>query len=59
VGASFVSYGISDLPALAPALARRRGLRLITWTIRTRAERAKAKRYTDQITFEGFDPDKA
>jgi glycerophosphoryl diester phosphodiesterase len=58
VGASFVSYGISDLPTLAPALARRRGLRLITWTIRTRAERAKAKRYTDQITFEGFDPDK-
>jgi glycerophosphoryl diester phosphodiesterase len=58
VGASFVSYGISDLPALAPALARRLGLRLITWTIRTPADLAKAGRYTEQITFEGFDPDR-
>lgn len=58
VGASFVSYGISDLPALAPALALARGLRLITWTIRTRAELAKARRWTEQITFEGFDPDR-
>jgi glycerophosphoryl diester phosphodiesterase len=57
VKASFVSYGISDLPALAPALIRRLGLRLITWTIRTPAELAKAKRYAEQITFEGFDPD--
>jgi glycerophosphoryl diester phosphodiesterase len=58
VKAGFVSYGIGDLPALAPALVRRRGLKLITWTIRTRAELAKARLYTDQITFEGFDPDR-
>lgn len=58
VGARFVSYGISDLPSLAPALALARGLRLITWTIRTRAELARARRWTEQITFEGFDPDR-
>ena len=57
VKASFVSYGIADLPALAPALALARGLRLITWTIRSRAQLAKAYRWTEQVTFEGFDPD--
>ena len=36
---------------------RRLGVSLITWTIRTPADWAKARRYTDQITFEGFDPD--
>lgn len=55
----FVSYGIKALPANAPLLFRHLGLPLITWTIRTPADRAKARQYTDQITFEGFDPDAA
>jgi glycerophosphoryl diester phosphodiesterase len=54
---AFVSYGIHDLPAPAPLLLRRTGVKLICWTIRNPADRAKARRYTDQITFEGFDPD--
>ena len=54
---AFVSYGIHDLPAPAPLLLRRLGVKLIAWTIRTPADRAKAYRYTDQMTFEGFDPD--
>ena len=33
------------------------GIPLICWTVRTPADRAKARDYTDQITFEGFDPD--
>jgi len=57
VGAAFVSYDIGGLPALAPSLFRQFGGPVITWTIRTEAQRAKAKRYADQITFEGFDPD--
>ncbi|HZP19482.1 MAG TPA: glycerophosphodiester phosphodiesterase family protein [Bauldia sp.] len=57
VGASFVSYGLATLPAPAPLLLHRFGLTLITWTVRTPADAAKAKRYVDQITFEGFDPD--
>lgn len=57
VSPAFVSYGIHDLPAPAPILLRRLGIALICWTIRTPADLAKARRYTDQITFEGFDPD--
>jgi glycerophosphoryl diester phosphodiesterase len=57
VAPAFVSYGIHALPAPAPLLLHRLGLPLITWTIRTEAQRAKARRYADQITFEGFDPD--
>ena len=55
----FVSYGIADLPANAPLMARHLGLPLICWTVRTPAERDKARAWTDQITFEGFDPDAA
>jgi glycerophosphoryl diester phosphodiesterase len=53
---AFVSYGIHDLPAPAPLLLRRLGVDLICWTVRTPAEREKARRYCDQMTFEGFDP---
>ena len=55
----FVSFGISDLPANAPLMLRHLGIPLICWTIRTPADRKKARLYTDQITFEGFDPDGA
>jgi glycerophosphoryl diester phosphodiesterase len=56
-GLHFVSYSIRDLPTWAPLFARRTlKLPLICWTVRTEAEREKAARYTDQITFEGFRP---
>jgi glycerophosphoryl diester phosphodiesterase len=55
----FVSYGIKALPASAPLILRRFGMPLITWTVRTPADREKARLYCDQITFEGFDPDAA
>ncbi len=32
------------------------GLPLLAWTVRTDAERAIAKRWADQMIFEGFDP---
>ena len=57
VGASFVSYGLTSLPAAAPLVWRRLGMPLITWTARTLGDVAEASRYVDQITFEGFDPD--
>lgn len=57
VGASFVSYDLNGLPFPAPSLARLFGLTLICWTVRTREQWNKARRLTDQITFEGFDPD--
>ncbi len=53
----FVSFGIDALPANAPLMLRHIGIPLICWTIRTPEDRAKAHAWTDQITFEGFDPD--
>lgn len=53
----FVAYGVGDLPALAPLLARHVfGLPLLTWAVRTQAERDTAARFADQMIFEGFRP---
>ena len=52
----FVAYWGRDLPALAPAAARALGLPLLTWTIRSAAERARVLRFADQVIFEGFLP---
>jgi glycerophosphoryl diester phosphodiesterase len=53
----FVAYSVKDLPATAPLLARRLlGLPLLTWTVRTDDDRARAARWADQIIFEGFRP---
>jgi glycerophosphoryl diester phosphodiesterase len=55
--AQFVAYAVADLPALAPFLARHVfGLPLLTWAVRTEAERRVAARYADQMIFEGFRP---
>jgi len=52
----FISYAIDDLPTPMPILARALlGIPLICWTVRTREQREKARRWTDQITFEGFE----
>jgi glycerophosphoryl diester phosphodiesterase len=55
----FIAYGVAALPADAPLLLRHLGLPLLTWTVRTPADREVARRYADQIIFEGFDPDAA
>ncbi len=53
----FVAYYVRDLPALAPLLARYLlGMKLLTWTVRTEAERNKAHRWANQMIFEGFRP---
>jgi glycerophosphoryl diester phosphodiesterase len=53
----FVAYACSDLPALAPWLARHvLCLPLMTWVVRSDAERQRAMRFADQIIFEGFRP---
>ena len=57
LGVDFVSYFIDDLPTPMPIIARRLlGIPLICWTVRTRAQFRKAKKWADQITFEGFRP---
>ena len=53
----FIAYDIKALPALAPALARALfGLPLLTWTVRSEAEKARAMRYADAMIFEGVVP---
>jgi glycerophosphoryl diester phosphodiesterase len=53
----FVAYWVNDLPAPAPWIARHIfGLPLLTWTVRTAEQRARATRYADQMIFEGFHP---
>ena len=51
----FVAYWVNELPAAAPWIARNVfGLPLLTWTVRTPEQRARAARYADQMIFEGF-----
>jgi glycerophosphoryl diester phosphodiesterase len=53
----FLSWRVGDLPSAAPYLCRTAlGLPLMTWTVRTDADRAKASAHADQIVFEGFVP---
>ncbi|MET1111124.1 MAG: glycerophosphodiester phosphodiesterase family protein [Allosphingosinicella sp.] len=50
--ADFLAYDIRDLPSAFPAAARRRGLPVYTWTVRSEADRARAAAHADQIIFE-------
>jgi glycerophosphoryl diester phosphodiesterase len=53
----FVAYWVNELPAIAPWIARNVfGLPLLSWTVRTPEQRARAARYADQMIFEGFLP---
>jgi glycerophosphoryl diester phosphodiesterase len=54
----FVAYEVTALPA-SPPLALRHFFHvpILAWTVRTEAERQTARRWADQIIFEGFDPD--
>jgi glycerophosphoryl diester phosphodiesterase len=53
----FIAYAIKDLPAPAPLIARFVfRLPLLTWTVRSEDERARAARWADQIIFEGWRP---
>ena len=55
-GARFIAYDVKALPANAPLLLRHLGFPLLTWTVRSEADRAIAFRYADQMIFEDFDP---
>jgi glycerophosphoryl diester phosphodiesterase len=52
----FIAYSVRDLPAAVPLIARLLGLPLLTWTVRTADDQARAARYADQMIFEGFRP---
>lgn len=53
----FISFQIRDLPHGPVSWAQRFArVPVICWTVRTRQDQLKARKYCDQITFEGFDP---
>ena len=53
----FVAYQVGDLPSPAPLIARYLfGLPLLTWTVRSTEDRLRARRWADQMIFEGFRP---
>jgi glycerophosphoryl diester phosphodiesterase len=53
----FVAYWVNELPSAAPWLARHLfRCPLLTWTVRTPEQRARAARHADQMIFEGFVP---
>ncbi|OYY07372.1 MAG: glycerophosphodiester phosphodiesterase [Rhizobiales bacterium 35-68-8] len=52
----FVAYKVHDLSTVAPRLARAAGMPVLTWTVRTAADRRRADMAADQMIFEGFTP---
>ena len=55
-GASFISHDRADLANPGVAALKGRGTPVLTWTIRTPAQEAAARRVADNITFEGYAP---
>lgn len=54
VGASFISHEAADLARPLVAELKARGARVLTWTIRSPAEEARARRVAENVTFEGY-----
>lgn len=52
----FLSWSVHDLDRSAIRLARRAGLPVMTWTVRTPEDQARAALGADQMVFEGFIP---
>lgn len=53
----FVAYHVKDLPSPGPLVARHLfGRPLLAWTVRTEEDRERAKRWANQMIFEGFRP---
>lgn len=54
---NFIAYDIRALPALAPGIARDLfHLPLLTWTVRSEAEKTDAQLFADAMIFEGIEP---
>lgn len=55
-GLDFISYHWSHLPNSFVEAQRKRGIPVITWTVRDENARRHTYTHADQMTFEGFDP---
>lgn len=56
IGIAFVSYDARALPAAAPALWRRLGRPLFSWTVRSQAAEERITTSVDAVIFEGYLP---
>lgn len=54
VGASFISHDHSNLHAAPVADARAKGMDVLCWTVRSKAQEAAARHYAQNVTFEGY-----
>ena len=50
--ADFLAYDVRDLPSRFAARHRAQGLPVLTWTVRSDADRARAAAFADQIIYE-------
>lgn len=50
--ADFLAYDVRDLPSRFARRQRRRGVPVLTWTVRSAAERQRAALHADQIIYE-------
>jgi glycerophosphoryl diester phosphodiesterase len=55
---SFISYRIEDLPNPFVEGQRKQGKKIISWTVSDLAQQTHSDLYADQITFEGFEPNR-
>jgi glycerophosphoryl diester phosphodiesterase len=53
---NFLAYHVNDLPRAGVSLLRRLGLPVLTWTVRTQAQRQHASAHADAIIFEDLRP---
>ncbi|MFT3975387.1 MAG: glycerophosphodiester phosphodiesterase family protein [Amaricoccus sp.] len=53
-GGAFISHDRHDLASPLVAGLKARGLPVLTWTVRSPAEEAEARRVADNVTFEGY-----
>ncbi|MEM9393634.1 MAG: glycerophosphodiester phosphodiesterase family protein [Pseudomonadota bacterium] len=54
VGASFISHDRRSLRAAAVIALRKRGVPILTWTVKTQRQEEKARRIAHNVTFEGY-----
>ncbi|MBT8415635.1 MAG: phosphodiesterase [Boseongicola sp.] len=59
VGASFISHDRTDLDRPRVAELKAAGARVLCWTVRSPQEEAEARKIAENITFEGYLPNKA
>lgn len=53
-GACFISHEVQDLDRPRVAELREAGVPVLSWTIKSAAQEAKARRFADNVTFEGY-----